>query len=119
MKVIDDSYNSNEKSFVQAVEYLGRQKPFTRVLVTPGLLELGNESNKIHEQLGTRIIGNADLVILVGNNERTAALELGINKKVKVFYIDKTLQFMQYVNNLKLKKEPIVLLENDIPENNN
>ncbi len=119
MKVIDDSYNSNEKSFAQAIEYLGRQKDCTRVLVTPGLLELGNESNKIHEQLGAQIIDKADLVILVGKNERTLALELGINKRVKVLYVDKTLQFMQVVKNLKLKKEPLVLLENDIPENNN
>lgn len=119
MKVIDDSYNSNEKSFVQAVEYLGRQKNCVRVLVTPGLLELGNESNKIHEQLGTKILGNADLVILVGKNERTAALESGIGKKVKVLYIDKTLQFMALIKNLKLKKEPFVLLENDVPENIN
>ena len=119
MKVIDDSYNSNEKSFVQAIEYLGRQKNCVRVLVTPGLLELGNESNKIHEQLGKQIIGKADLVILVGKNERTLALELGINKQVKVIYIDKTLQFMELIKNLKLKKEPLVLLENDIPENNN
>jgi UDP-N-acetylmuramyl pentapeptide synthase len=87
--------------------------------VTPGLLELGKESNKIHEQIGTQIIGNADLVILVGKNERTSALELGINKQVKVIYTDKTLQFMELIKNLKLKKEPLVLLENDIPENNN
>lgn len=117
LRVIDDSYNSNEKSFVQAVEYLGKQKKYTRILVTPGLLELGNETSEIHVQLGKRVIGNADLVILVGKNERTENIARGINEKVKIIYIKKTLDFMQIVKDLKLKKEPLLLLENDIPEN--
>ena len=116
MRVIDDSYNSNEKSFAEAVEHLGKQKKYTRILVTPGLLGLGSESNKIHEQLGKGIIGNADLVILVGRGERIKSLAKGIDGKVKISYIDKTLEFVQSVNNLKLKKEPLVLLENDLPE---
>jgi len=37
--------------------------------------------------------------------------------KVKLLYIDKTLEFMQAVRDLNLKKEPLVLLENDVTEN--
>jgi len=117
MLVIDDSYNSNEKSFAEAVKYLGEQTKYTRILVTPGLVELGSESNLIHEQLGKEIIGKADLVILVGKNERTASLARGINDKVKIIWIEKTLSFMKVVKELKLKKEPLVLIENDVPEN--
>lgn len=117
MAVIDDSYNSNEKSFAEAVAYLGRQKKFTRILVTPGLLELGSESDKIHEQLGKGVIGNTNLVILVGKNERTSSLEKGIDGKVKIIWIEKTLSFMKAVKELKLGKEPLVLIENDVPEN--
>ena len=117
IRVIDDSYNSNEKSFAEAVLYLGKQNKFTRILVTPGLLELGGESREVHEQLGNRVRGNADIAILVGKNERTRSLENGMAGKVKVIYIDKTLEFMQVVRDLKLKKEPLVLLENDLPEN--
>jgi len=117
MKVIDDSYNSNDKSFVDALGYLGRLKKCMRILVTPGLVELGSESDKIHTQLGEKIIGNADIVILVGRNERTKYLAKGIDGKVKIYWIDKTLDFMELVNKLELTKEPIVLLENDVPEN--
>lgn len=116
MAVIDDSYNSNEKSFAEAIEYLGKQKEYTRVLVTPGLLELGSESDKIHEQLGKGVIGKADLVILVGKNGRTENLAKGIGNKVKIIWIEKTLSFMKVMTDLKLKKEPLVLLENDVPE---
>lgn len=117
MKVIDDSFSSNDRGFVDALSYLGQQKKYVRILVTPGLVELGRESNKIHEELGQEIIGHADYVILVGHNERTLSLERGIGGKVKVIYIAKTLDFMRAVRDLKLKKEPLVLLENDVTEN--
>ena len=78
---------------------------------------MGSESREIHEGLGKSLIGKADLVILVGKNERTKSLDRGISGKVKIIYIEKTLDFMQVVKDLKLKKDPLVLLENDVPEN--
>lgn len=116
MRVIDDSYNSNEKSMKGALEYLGKQKKYTRIVVTPGLLELGNESEQIHTELGRVIAENADYAILVGNSGRTNSLQTGINGRVKVFRVTKTLDFVKLVKALKLKKEPLVLIENDIPE---
>ncbi len=116
MAVIDDSYNSNEKSFRQAVDYLGRQSKHTRIVVTPGLLELGEEAKQIHTELGRIIGSNADYAILVGKSERTEALMRGINGKVKIIWIEKTLDFIEAVKQLKLTKDPLVLLENDIPE---
>lgn len=117
MKVIDDSFSSNDKGFEGAVEYLGKQKKYTRILVTPGIVELGIMSNKIHEELGEKIVGNADYVILVGHSSRTKSIEKGMGQKVKTIYIEKTLEFMAVVKNLKLKKEPLVIIENDVTEN--
>ncbi len=119
MAVIDDSFSSNDRGFADAVKYLGSQKKYTRILVTPGIVELGGESNQIHEELGRGIVGSADIVILVGENERTKSLERGIGSKVKIYHIAKTLDFMQLVAGLKLQKEPLVLLENDVTENYN
>lgn len=116
MRVIDDSYNSNEVSFAQAVEYLGKQKKYLRIIVTPGLLELGEDSASIHRELGKLIGQNCDLAILVGKSERTTNLARGIDSKIKVVWIEKTLDFMAKVKSLKLKKEPLILLENDIPQ---
>ncbi|EKD79858.1 MAG: UDP-N-acetylmuramyl pentapeptide synthase [uncultured bacterium] len=117
MKVIDDSFSSNDRGFKDALTYLGQQKKYVRILVTPGLVELGNESNQIHEELGRVIVGKVDLVILVGKNERTNSLEQGMAGKVRLLHIDKTLDFIRAVHDLKLKKEPLVLLENDVTEN--
>lgn len=117
MKVIDDSFSSNEHGFVTSVEYLARQKKYTRVLVTPGLVELGKESRVIHEKLGNFLIGKVDLVILVGESERTQALKNGIHGQINIIEIEKTLDFMKAIGKLNLKKEPLVLLENDLTEN--
>lgn len=119
MSVIDDSFSSNDIGFADAISYLGKQKKYTRILVTPGIVELGEESEQIHTELGKKIVGNADLVILVGKNERTQSLAKGIGNNMKILWIDKTLQFIKVVNDLKLKKEPLVLLENDVTENYN
>ena len=116
MRVIDDSYNSNEKSMQEVLCYLGKQTKYTRIVVTPGLLELGEESTRIHAKLGRVIAKNVDYAILVGDNDRTRSLRAGINGRVKVLKIDKTLEFVALVKGLKLKKEPLVLIENDIPE---
>lgn len=117
MAVIDDSFSSNEVGFHDALNYLGKQTRCTRILVTPGLVELGRASREIHERLGKAIVGKVDLVILVGHNERTEAIARGIGGQVKVIYIEQTLEFMRVVRNLKLKKDPLVLLENDVTEN--
>jgi UDP-N-acetylmuramoyl-tripeptide--D-alanyl-D-alanine ligase len=117
MRVIDDSFSSNDIGFESALEYLGQQTKYTRVLVTPGLVELGDESDEIHRALGKMIPGKADYVILVGKNDRTKNLETGMGGKIPVIYIQKTLEFMQVVKDLKLKKEPLLLLENDVTEN--
>lgn len=116
MPVIDDSYNSNEKSMYGALYYLSQQKKYTRIVVTPGLLELGSESEQIHTELGRAIAGSADYAILVGDNERTGAMKSGINGRIETIMIDKTLDFVSLVKKLKLKKEPLVLIENDIPD---
>lgn len=116
MKVIDDSYNSNEKTFVSAVSYLGKQNKYTRILVTPGLLELGRETAEIHRDLGKQIKSHVDYVMLVGKNERTDNLAIGIDGHVPVVWLNKTLEFGKAVKAMKLKKEPLVLIENDIPE---
>mgnify|MGYP000670947527 CR=1 FL=1 len=117
MAVIDDSYNSNEKSFLEAIRILGREKKYTRILVTPGLLELGEETKTVHQELGKAMIGNVDVLILVGDNERTQAISSGVGGDIKTYSIARTLAFMDLVKSFRLKKEPLVLIENDVPEN--
>ena len=63
--IIDDSYNANVNGTIAAMEVLdcfdGR-----KIVVTPGLVELGATEEYENYQLGRRLGAHADAVILVG-----------------------------------------------------
>lgn len=65
VRIIDDAYNSNPAGFAMAMEVLGTF-PSRRVLVTPGLVSLGNAENAENIKAGRLAAGAADTVILVG-----------------------------------------------------
>ena len=109
MTIIDDAYSSNVDGFKKAVEYLKTFEGW-RVIVTPGITELGKETGRIHQEL-RRLLKGLDQVILVGNNERTRGLKLGVGENVE--YVDKVGEAMGKVQ----KTEATILFENDLPDN--
>jgi UDP-N-acetylmuramoyl-tripeptide--D-alanyl-D-alanine ligase len=108
--IIDDAYSSNTDGFRAAIDYLGG---FTgwKVVVTPGIVELGKESTRIHLELGKYMQGKVDQVILVGRSERTKNIEAGYGGKVE--YVTEVLKAMDLVT----RKPAVVLFENDLPDN--
>ena len=50
-QVIDDSYNSNPEGFKNMINLAKVHKARNKILITPGIIELGQESKKIHQQL--------------------------------------------------------------------
>jgi len=114
--VIDNAYSSNETGFVEALNFLATQSSYTRILVTPGLVELGKESELVHRRLAKLVNARVDRVILVGKSERVRVMEEELTA-VKVTRVGKTLDFVKVVKGWKLPKPPLVLLENDVTEN--
>ncbi|KKU64080.1 MAG: UDP-N-acetylmuramoyl-tripeptide-D-alanyl-D-alanine ligase [Candidatus Amesbacteria bacterium GW2011_GWC1_47_15] len=110
INIIDDTYNSNPDGFAAAIKYLGSfEKP--RIMITPGIIELGKESLRIHQELGKKMIGEVDLLILVGTNERT--VNLARRYKGKKMFIEKISEWQKVVNSTK----GTILFENDLPDN--
>jgi UDP-N-acetylmuramoyl-tripeptide--D-alanyl-D-alanine ligase len=62
--VIDDSYNGNFDGIKSGVQVLLRAKG-KKIVLTPGLVELGNDSQKIHKKIGRMYGENVDEVLLV------------------------------------------------------
>jgi UDP-N-acetylmuramoyl-tripeptide--D-alanyl-D-alanine ligase len=73
--VIDDAYNSNPAGAQTALEVLA-EFPGRKVLVTPGMVELGPLLERRHEEFGRQAAGVCDYIILVGPR-RTAAVAAG------------------------------------------
>lgn len=114
MTLIDDAYNSNINGFKQAVLLLATFKN-PKILVTPGIVDLGDQTYTLHKKLGEQLSG-IDYIILVGKSERTNGLKEGINDKNKIVETETLKAALEKINDLKLD-HPVVLLENDLPDN--
>lgn len=118
INLIDDAYNSNPIGSKMAVEVLGMM-PGKKIIVTPGMIELGNEQDKLNKKLGNYIaLNKIDEVILVGEKQTKPIYEglkeCGYNDENIHIINDVTIAFSLMK---KLKgKETYVLLENDLPD---
>lgn len=106
VKVIDDAYNSNVYSFNKALDSFSRYENY-KIIITPGLIELGSENYKINKNIAKRCVDICDLVFVVGNNIAFKDLN---NKKIQ-FYMN----FKDAYNAaLNVLEDKIILIENDL-----
>lgn len=121
ISVIDNSYNSNPVSSKAAIDTLGEFEG-TKIIVTPGLIELGDKEDKYNFELGEYITTVCDYAFLVGKEHSKKVLE-GVKSKnfddTKIFVVDSPEQAMQKIVTLGIKDKITVLLENDLPDNYN
>lgn len=112
--VIDNAYSSNVTGFKAALNLLNKFENKIKILATPGIVELGDKTESVHEELGKLAESICDKIILVGESNRTKALEYGINNPKKATFI-KSIKDLH--KNIKSPKDSVVLIENDLPEN--
>lgn len=67
--VIDDAYNANPAGAQAALEVLAAHPGKRRVLVTPGMVELGDREEAENEQFGAAAAAVCDFVVLVGEEQ--------------------------------------------------
>ena len=118
--IIDDSYNSNEDGIQAAMEVLGTFEG-RKIVVTPGLVELGKMENVVNFDFGKTLSQKADIVIVVGKHNAEMLIngltDGGMNKENIIFA--KTLSKGNEILNGLLKEGDVVLFENDLPDNYN
>jgi UDP-N-acetylmuramoyl-tripeptide--D-alanyl-D-alanine ligase len=116
--VIDDSYNSNPTGAMEALEVLGSFTSGQRILVTPGMVELGALGGQLNEELGAKAAEVCDYVVLVGV-ERTKPLVRGLQRhhfppeKIRVV---RDLKGATIVLPTIVTVGDTVLFENDLPD---
>lgn len=117
--IIDDAYNSNIKGAKMALEVLRNFENRKRILITPGIVELGDKANEINKELGKTATESSDYIILVGANQAVPIYE-GIketNYPLENVFIAKNLQEALSKMNQIIDANSVVLLENDLPDN--
>jgi len=117
--IIDDTFNSNPIGSKAAVEMLALFNG-TRILVTPGMVELGEKEEEYNFKFGTYAADCCDYIFLVGV-KRTKPIYDGILSKgfdeSRVKAVDTLQDAMRMANALKTENKKYILLENDLPDN--
>lgn len=110
--VIDDTFNSNPEGAAEAVMLLNRSVSGHRVVVTPGMVELGHLQNEENAKLARHIRASGATLVVVGWTNRKALLLGSGNEAVVVADRDAGLLWVQR----HLRKDDGVLWENDLPD---
>lgn len=116
--IIDDSYNSNPDGFRAALEVLsGFSSQLKRIVVTRGMLELGDKSDEIHEKIGEEIAFVADELVII-TPDSFDALSRGVGQKYqteikKIFSADELFVYIQSHRDV----QSVILLENRVFSN--
>lgn len=117
--IIDDAYNSNPVGSKAAVETLNMFDG-VRILVTPGMVELGDKEEEYNYKFGTYAAANCDYVLLVGAKHtepiKKGVLDSGFDEnKCKVY--DTLQEALAYAYTIKDEGHKFILLENDLTDN--
>ena len=118
--VIDDAYNSNPTGSKAAIDALALFDGF-KMLVTPGMVELGDRQDELNKAFGAYAATVCDYVVLVGKKQTAPILE-GLHEagypEERIYVADGLNDAITHAYAVNAQgKEKIILLENDLPDN--
>lgn len=116
--VIDDAYNSNPVGSAMALDVLSGMKEGRRIVVTPGMVELGERTYELNRSFGEKIAGSADIAVIVCKYNRDAILEGIKNKGMRadaIYTVDSFADAQKLLAGM-LRAGDTVLYENDLPD---
>ena len=73
--IINDAYSANPLGVVSALKVLGMHRSGKRLLITPGMIELGALQDEENQKLGTMATQHATDIILIGRQQTKAIHE--------------------------------------------
>jgi UDP-N-acetylmuramoyl-tripeptide--D-alanyl-D-alanine ligase len=116
--VIDDAYNSNPVGAAAALEVLASHEAQRRLLVTPGMVELGDREAEENERFGTQAAAVCDLVVLVGE-QRSRPIRAGLTAADfpddRIHVVANSSEAAALLAKTT-RRGDVVLFENDLPD---
>jgi UDP-N-acetylmuramoyl-tripeptide--D-alanyl-D-alanine ligase len=113
--VIDDTYNANPAGAAAAIDRLAASVGGRRVVVTPGLVELGAEQAAANARLGEQVAASGALLIAVGRTNRKALVQGARAHRGEVLTVGRRPEARDWVR-ANLGAGDGVLWENDLPD---
>lgn len=114
--IIDDAYNSNTAGAKNAVELLESFEGL-KVIVTPGIVELGDMEAEANKEFGRQIAGVCDRAVFVGaraKHLRSGAEEAGMSED-SIFNVSSLKEAQKLL--AEITEKAVILFENDLPDN--
>lgn len=119
--VLDDSYNSNKNGFKAALDTLSMFDEL-RILMTPGMVELGERQYDENKEVGIYAHDKCDYAVLVGR-EQTKPIQDGLLEAGfapgRMIVVDSLQDGFHMINAIPDEKHKVILIENDLPDNYN
>jgi UDP-N-acetylmuramoyl-tripeptide--D-alanyl-D-alanine ligase len=115
--IIDDAYNSNPAGFKLALDTLKNINSDSKILITPGMIEMGQLQFEENKKAATYAASICDHVIIVGQTNQDSLIQ-GVK-------LAKTKTKIHLVSNLKsanellpsiMSKNSVILFENDLSD---
>lgn len=116
--IIDNTYNSNPSASKAALALLKDYPGDQKILITPGLVELGDKFEEENQRFAENAAQVADQIIIVGQNAKQALIK-GLNEanypQNQRHLVDSTVAGLQKLASIS-SGNSVVLLENDLPD---
>jgi UDP-N-acetylmuramoyl-tripeptide--D-alanyl-D-alanine ligase len=117
--LIDDAYNSNPVGFASALKLLDvlRRPGGRRILVTPGMVELGAAHDEEHRRIGGLAAAHVDVLVAVAPHRVAPLAEAfaAAAPKAEIVSYPGFAEAQEWMAH-NLGADDVVLLENDLPD---
>lgn len=116
LTIIDDAYNSNPLGFRSALDLMQIIKNGGRkILITPGMIELGIAHTEIHQQIGQYAGQACDVGIVVMPSRIPSFVKAFKESGKTLIEVNSFAEAQEWVNKNKQDND-LILIENDLPD---
>lgn len=117
--VIDDTYNGNLEGIRAGTQLLKELKAERKIYVTPGLVDQGKETERVHREMGELIAAAKPDIVVLMKNSVSGFIESGLvaaKFKGEVQVEDDPLEFYTNLGHFVAAGD-LVVMQNDWPDN--
>ena len=118
ISIIDDAFNANPVGAQCALRVIAGF-PGRRIIITPGMVELGGKEDEFNRTFGKQMADSVDIAILVGRKHTQPIVE-GLKEAgfpQENTYVVGSLEESTTLLHSMMRAGDVVLYENDLPDN--